>query len=46
MGIRLIPIDNPKKLPRMIVKEIVCEMLIAIHIILFIQSKREKYSER
>ncbi len=30
----------------MIVKEIVCEMLIAIHIVLFIQSKREKYIER
>jgi hypothetical protein len=28
----------------MIVKEIVCELLIAIHIILFIQSRREKYN--
>ncbi len=28
----------------MIVKEIVCEMLIAIHIILYIQSRREKYN--
>ncbi len=27
-----------------IVKEIVCELLIAIHIILFIQSRREKYN--
>jgi len=30
----------------MIVKEIVCELLIAIHVVLFIQSKREKYIER
>lgn len=28
----------------MIVKEIVCEMLIAVHVILFIQSRREKYN--
>ncbi len=28
----------------MIVKEIVCELLVAIHIILFIQSRREKYN--
>lgn len=28
----------------MIVKEIVCEILIAIHIILYIQSRREKYN--
>jgi hypothetical protein len=28
----------------MIVKEIVCELLIAVHVILFIQSRREKYN--
>jgi|GEM_PF-1848636 len=28
----------------MIVKEIVCEILIAIHVILYIQSRREKYN--
>jgi len=28
----------------MIVKEIVCEILIAVHVILFIQSRREKYN--
>ena len=28
----------------MIVKEIVCEILIAIHIILYIQSRMEKYN--
>jgi hypothetical protein len=28
----------------MIVKEIVCEILIAVHVILFIQSRMEKYN--
>lgn len=28
----------------MIVKEIVCEILIAIHVILFIQRRKEKYN--
>ena len=30
----------------MIVKEIVCELLVAVHIILFIQSRREKYVQK
>jgi hypothetical protein len=30
----------------MIVKEIVCELLVAIHVILFIQSRREKYAQK
>ena len=28
----------------MIVKEIVCELLVAIHIILYIQTRMEKYN--
>jgi formate/nitrite transporter FocA (FNT family) len=35
---------NHSKIHPMIVKEIVCELLIAIHVILFIQSRREKYN--